>query len=372
MRITFVLPLATVSGGVRVVATYARLLVARGHEVTVVSLPKRRLPLWRRVQDLVRHRGAPRKVKVTTSLLDFLGPRHIVLDRPRPVTEADVPDADVIVATWWSTAEWVAALPARKGAGLYLLQDYEVFPGQPVDRVAATYRLPLRKLAVSSYIREEIARNHGAGEIALLPNAVDLDIFSAPPRDRGTPLTVGFLYTGKLRKRADLAIEAVTQARALLPDLRIVILTAKPIDPDIALPPGTQVHVNPPPGEIPALYAACDLWLFTSASEGFGLPILEAMACRTPVLATRAGAAEDLIDGGNGTLLEDDAAAFAREIRRIAHLPPQDWAAMSEAAHETAHRYTWDDATDLLVAHCEDESAQAKGSRTVDFPTLRG
>jgi glycosyltransferase involved in cell wall biosynthesis len=49
------------------------------------------------------------------------------------------------------------------------------------------------------------------------------------------------------------------------------------------------------------VYADCDVWLFASFSEGFGLPIIEAMACRCPVVATRAGCAPDVIkEGVNG------------------------------------------------------------------------
>ena len=56
MRITFVLPEANLSGGVRVVATYAELLKKRGHEVVVVSVPHYELRFRDRVRALVeRH-----------------------------------------------------------------------------------------------------------------------------------------------------------------------------------------------------------------------------------------------------------------------------------------------------------------------------
>ena len=90
-----------------------------------------------------------------------------------------------------------------------------------------------------------------------------------------------------------------------------------PVDKRYPLPRGAQYRQRPPQAQIAAIYAACDLWLFTSRNEGFGLPLLEAMACRTPVLATRAGAAPDLIDGCNGVLLDSDPAAFAAEIARF-------------------------------------------------------
>ena len=47
MKITFVLPLASTNGGTRVVATYARILHERGHDVTVVSQAGRPQAGWK-------------------------------------------------------------------------------------------------------------------------------------------------------------------------------------------------------------------------------------------------------------------------------------------------------------------------------------
>jgi glycosyltransferase involved in cell wall biosynthesis len=73
------------------------------------------------------------------------------------------------------------------------------------------------------------------------------------------------------------------------------------------------------------------------------------MACRTPVLATRAGAAPDLIDGVNATLLPGTPEAFADEIQRLADMSDADWQDRSAAAYRTATAHTWQDATDRLL-----------------------
>jgi len=347
MRITFVLPFAGLDGGVRVIATYARILHARGHEVTVISKHARPSPrLKARLKRLLgRETWHP---PVPTPLLDFLGPRHKIVARPGPVCAADLPDADVVIASWWETALWVADLPAAKGRKFYLLQDYEVFH-RPRE-VAATYELGLRMIAVSDYIRDAIMRNHGIADIAVVPNAVDHAQFTAPPRRRGPHPTVGFICSSATRKNVALAVEAVVKAREICPDLRVIVMGNQPHCPFLPdpLPGWISYRHAPPQAEIPALYAACDAWLLTSDHEGFGLPILEAMACRTPVLATRAGAAPQLIDGTNGQLLPSEAGAFAAAIAEIAGMDPADWQALSEAAHATAHGWSWEDATDRL------------------------
>src|SRR5437867_7401162 len=126
LRLTFVLPPPGLAGGVRAVASYARRLHERGHDVVAVA-PARPVPALRsRVNSLLSGGGWPAARRRWPSHLDGLAVRQIVLDRYRPVTAADVPDADVIIATWWETAEWVAAMPPSKGAKVYFCQHHEV------------------------------------------------------------------------------------------------------------------------------------------------------------------------------------------------------------------------------------------------------
>ncbi len=355
MKITFILPFNALNGGHRVVSAYARRLTERGHEVQVVSQPfvphdRPAKRLRNRVKSFLGRPVANHAPPARSTLLDFLGDGHRVLNRPGPPGPQDVPDADVIIATWWETAEWVAALPPEKGRKFYLIQGYEVFPHLPVERVIATYGLPLKKIAVSDYIRSEIETNHGARGISVVHNAVDLTQFQAPPRHRSTPLTVGYLYSPGTMKRSWLAIDALKAARAQVPDLQAVLFGARPVAPQTPLPDWAHYEQSPSQSRIPELYAACDLWLFTSDNEGFGLPILEAMACRTPVLATAAGAAPQLIDGTNGQILPGDPAAFADAIARFAAMSDTDWQSWSDAALRTAQAHSWDKATDQFLA----------------------
>lgn len=351
MRITFISPFASLVGGVRVKAIYAAHLQARGHDVKVVSLSGKQPSMKDRLKAAILLQGRPQvKRKQATPLLDVLGENHIVLNHNGPITAADVPDGDVVIATFWATAPWVAALPPSKGRKFYLLQDYETFKKGASEKVSATYDLPLEKIAVSEYIARMLAENHGIRDVAVVPNAVDLTQFHAPPRQKNKALTVGFLYTGKPRKNVKMAIEVLEQARARLPGLQAVAFGS--IDPleSLPLPEWIRYHKTPPQAQIPQIYAACDAWLFPSLHEGFGLPILEAMACGTPVLATDAGAAPQIIDGRNGLMLPPEPQAFLAALEEIEAMTPEDWLAMSDAARATTRAYTWEDATDRLLA----------------------
>jgi glycosyltransferase involved in cell wall biosynthesis len=88
-----------------------------------------------------------------------------------------------------------------------------------------------------------------------------------------------------------------------------------------------------PEDKLKEIYSQCDAWLFGTRIEGYGLPILEAMACRTPVIGTPAGAAPELLVDGAGVLVKpEDPEDMARAIEHICSLSDSDWRVMSDAA----------------------------------------
>ncbi len=355
LRIVFVLPHANFTGGVRTVATYARLLSRRGHEVTIVSTPDLLPPIKARVKSLLRGRGWPRQPREERSLIDHAQVEHRRLSRFRPVEDRDVPDADVVIATWWLTVEWVAALSARKGAKVHFVQgDDADVPGQPRERVAATWRLPLHRVVCSRWLLELSRERSGNLTASLVPNGVDLDLFSAPPRDRQARPTVGLVYNEPWIKGCDVAVAAFQSAARRLSGLRLIAFGNMPVSPSMPLPPGTEFTLLPAENEIPRLYAACDAWLWPSRREGFGLPILEAMACRTPVIAAPAGAAPEILGRGGGVLLPSaDPEGMADAIERILTLRASEWGHLSEQARSVAAMHGWDASVRLLETALE-------------------
>ncbi len=345
MKITFVMPVVHQNGGCRVVAEHARNLLSMGHDVTVVSRkplvesPQRRaLNRLRRIQPV-----APEHA----SFFEPLGERYIEVDRIGPRHAEDFPDADVIIATWWRTAYEVAALPPEKGCKAYFVQGHEVHTHLPWDLSSASYRLPLKKIVVSGWLADIMASEYGDHDVAKVVNSVDTDLFDAPPRAPGTSPTVGFIYSGTAIKGADIALAAIKLARQRLPGLQVICFGQSKPRPPVNLPSDSQYFQNPPQQKIPEIYARCDAWIVPGRSEGFGLPLLEAMACRTPVIATRTGAAEDFITNGvEGFVVDvDDAEAMATALIDVLSLPSERWRAMSDAAYARSHGWSWADSS---------------------------
>lgn len=68
------------------------------------------------------------------------------------------------------------------------------------------------------------------------------------------------------------------------------------------LTPGGIISGNPPQ-IAPELYGAAEALVFSSLYEGFGLPVLEAMACGTPVITSNTGSLPEV--AGDAALLVD-------------------------------------------------------------------
>jgi glycosyltransferase involved in cell wall biosynthesis len=357
MKITFLTPADNLTGGTRVIATYARLLQQRGHAVQVVSNAPDVPTLRQRWQALRRGEGLRTDAPAPAGHIAQSGVPHRVLERPRPITAHDVPDADLVIATWWETAVWMHGLPAAKGRRVHLIQGHEVWTGGEVRaRVHAALRLPNRKIAISSALAREIEAEVGDLRIGVVPNAVDLALFDAPLRCRSQPPTVGFIYARTPIKGSDLCARACELARRRIPDLRVLAFGVDTPSADWPLPAGAEFIHRPAQPLIPGLYAACDVWLFGSRLDSFGLPILEAMACRTPVVGVPIGAAPELLSAGGGVLLpEASAEAMAEALVQVISGPAQRWDHLSAQAHERAHRYSWDDATNRLLSQLQDD-----------------
>jgi glycosyltransferase involved in cell wall biosynthesis len=278
------------------------------------------------------------------------------------VGDQDLPDADVLIATWWETAEWVAHVTRRKGAKAYFIQHHEVFDYLPTERVRATWRMPLQKITISKWLVELAAREYDDHKVALVPNAVDLAQFYAPPRGRQRRPTVGVLYSSIKWKGLDVSLRALERVAKRFPELHLIAFGSEPVCRQLPLPPGTSFYHLPAQECIRDLYSACDVWLCGSYSEGFHLPPLEAMACRCPVVSTRVGGPIDIIEPGrNGYLVPvGDAEALADRLVDVLCLDDARWRAMSDAAFATASRYTWDDATDLMESSLQNVISNAR------------
>ncbi|MDJ0729722.1 MAG: glycosyltransferase family 4 protein [Crocosphaera sp.] len=350
MKITFVCGnWVNLSGGVRVMAIYADKLQKRGHDVFVVSPEMPQPSVIQQFKSLLKGKGWITTKLTRASHFDGLNVPRLVVPHGPPITDHDVPDADVVIATWWETAEWVAQLSPSKGAKAYFIQHHEIHDYIPKERAKSTYRLPLHKITISKWLQDLMKVDYDDTNVSLVLNSVDTKQFYAPLRHKQQIPTVGMLYAITSWKGCDISLKAIEIVRQTFSHLQLITFGKHQPSASLPLPENTEYTYKPHQEAIKGIYASCDAWLFPSRLEGFGLPILEAMACRTPVIGTPAGAAPELISQGGGILIKpEDPEDMARAIIEIVNMSNDQWKKMSDAAYQTATSYTWDDATDLF------------------------
>ena len=101
--------------------------------------------------------------------------------------------------------------------------------------------------------------------------------------------------------------------------------------------------------DLPALYSGAALFAFPSLYEGFGLPLLEAMACGVPVLSSNASSLPEVTGDAAILLAPQDEAAWTTALTRLLE-QPQERARLVAAGFRQARRFSWKRAAEQLRA----------------------
>lgn len=197
------------------------------------------------------------------------------------------------------------------------------------DRQLALARRAARLICVSQATRADALELLGAppDRCVVVSEGVDCERFfpaspADPAADPPTILFVGGDFVNKNRQGALAAFARLTTATAL-PHHLVLVGQDDRAEADLAaLHPGldlSRVHrrAAASPEELAELYRRADLFLFPSLYEGFGLPVLEAMASGAPVVASRTSSLPEV--AGDAALLVDpgDADAIAAAVGQV-------------------------------------------------------
>lgn len=196
-------------------------------------------------------------------------------------------------------------------------------------------------LAPSTFVAQTV-RAHTAKPIVLCPYGVDSGFWHPAPAAE-PHATLRFVYAGacSLRKGTPLLLEAWSAAR--LPDARLELVGQWQLAAQRRLQLPQDVIHRPPTSaaELRTCLQASDVFVFPSYFEGYGLVILEALACGLPVIATDATAGPDVLDEDRGRLVPAGDRDALVEVLRWFGAHRERLPAMRRAARAHAERLTW-------------------------------
>jgi glycosyltransferase involved in cell wall biosynthesis len=284
VRITYVLAYPELGGGTKVVVQHAGLMRRVGFEVQILGGGP--APTWAGLevpyQDLTA--GPPR-----------------------------LPAQDLVIATYWTTIAVARGLGV--GPVAHFCQGYEgglVHLAPVLPEIEAAYGLDLPTLVVTPWLGDFLRSRFGR-ESAVAPPAVDprfRPVWRIGPRRRPW-IAVPGIFEAEV-KGVPTALAALAKLRERGSQCRVLRFSLLPLSAEERRLFEPDLYLQAvPPAEIAAALRRCDLLLLPSrAEEGFGLPLLEAMAAGVPAVASRIPSTE-YIGGAAALVPPGDAEGFA-------------------------------------------------------------
>jgi glycosyltransferase involved in cell wall biosynthesis len=320
----------------------ARRLTARGHTLSVAT--PQLDPAWPRhetVDGVEVHRypvpargGRERTANILVGSLCQLG--RLWRGQALDLVNQHYLLPTGIAGQWWAGRLRIPTVTTLIGMDVY---DPHYRPGRPWRALMRrTIRRTQAVTCISSFVRDVVRREYPPAPgvpCDVVPYGVDVKAFhggaegeSARRRfgvsaDERLVLTVQRLYP---RKGVATFLDAAAVIAREMPAARFVVIGDGPERVALerrAAALGVAARVvfagAIPNAQLPALYAAADVFAFHTLHEGLGIVLLEALAAGCPIVTTAAGGTLDIVRPGDTGLLvpPGDAPAFARAVVRV-------------------------------------------------------
>ncbi len=221
--------------------------------------------------------------------------------------------------------------------------QYHRFSAQRRERLEQEIAAAARIFVLSGFQKRTFIQS-GVPEEKLLvtPLGVDLDLFRPQPRPEDGVFRV--IFVGQITQRKGISYLFDAFERAAIPNSEL-LLVGNIVGTDAPWRNRPRVrHVSHVPRwELPAHYAAADVFVLPSLAEGFPQTALEAMACGKPVIVSENTFGEDVVtDGVDGFVVPiRDADAIADRLRYL-HEHPGVRERMGTAARRRAEAFSWE------------------------------
>jgi starch synthase len=198
-------------------------------------------------------------------------------------------------------------------------------------------------LAPSSLVEETIRAFQPNKAISLAPYGVDVEFWTPRAETEGSD-ALRFIYAGQISLRKGIPTLLQAWERAALRSAELTLVGSWHLsDGKRALLPRGVTHVSALSSEsLRDHYRRADVFVFPSFFEGFGLVLLEAMACGLPAITSTATAGADVLTQASGMLLPPGDLDCLVDALRWFDKNRGALPAMRCAARKTAEECTWD------------------------------
>ena len=214
-----------------------------------------------------------------------------------------------------------------------------------------------RRIAVSEAARQSVCSRMGDGNLAIVPNGVDVGRFAnATPAQ--LPPGRHLLFVGRLeeRKGFPIAVDAFAQLARACSDLRMLVIgdgsERGAVD---RLDAGVRTRVEMlgrvDDDRLASYLKAADVYIGpATGGESFGIVLAEAMAAGKPIVASDIDGYRDVARDGLEALLvaPGDAAALVTAVREVLD-DPRLAKSLGEAGARRAHDFDWDNVTQQVL-----------------------
>jgi glycosyltransferase involved in cell wall biosynthesis len=270
----------------------------------------------------------------------------------RDATETPGPSPLLHTADVEVRHQWPPDLSPARAGRLAIIQPWE-FGAIPTDWLAPLAANVDELWVPSEHVRRMyVEAGVDADRVVAIPNGVDLEVFGPDGAARDLPETgegTRFLFVGGLigRKGADVLCDAWREAFAGRDDVTLVLKDfgandiyrnsgREPILQHIAsgaLPRMVLIDEDLSTDEVAALYRACDVLVHPYRGEGFAMPVLEAMACGLPVIATAGGPTDEFLPEDAGWRIRSQRADFPEDRIDTLETHGRPWVLEPDRAH---------------------------------------
>ncbi len=264
-------------------------------------------------------------------------------------------DCDLLHANWTLSgaiayANWIFF----KKPYLVTIQGSDIYKAVKLPFVKPITRLALKQARKVLVLSQALARQTNSigvpyTKIEIIPNGVDTSRFTPLPLEQREELV---LFVGSLieRKGVRFLVQSFQQVVQQHPGVRLVLLGEGVQQPEcegLAQSLGIAEKVDfagAQPQEVVAeRMRRAKIFILPSIEEGLGVVLLEALASGTPIVASRVGGIEDVVDDQVGILISPgDVEQLSGSILSILRLSGSEWTKLHENARKKAVEiYDW-------------------------------